>query len=229
MATTNFALTSGSWTSVANGTRGNVFLTGGAGRQALVYVGTVAPNISETNVTTFGDTESGNSEYALPSGTQMWMRAATADGCNISVMDVGASGTPVTPTNPDGSAQTTLPPGRAAAASSVPTVLSTEDFARLGTVAFGGGTGATTSVTSSATALDLKAANAARVGLIIANDSTAILYVLLGSGTPSLTNYSFALPAKGTVAADRTITGYTGIVRGVWASANGAALVTEIT
>lgn len=34
-------------------------------------------------------------------------------------------------TNPDGSAQTGLPPGRAAAASSVPTVLSNEDKAAL--------------------------------------------------------------------------------------------------
>lgn len=131
--------------------------------------------------------------------------------------------------NADGSSQSALPAGRAAAASSVPTALSTEDFGRLGTVAFGGSAASVTNITSAAANTLLKAANAARVGLIIANDSTAILYILLGTGTASATNYSFALPAKGTVAADRTITGYTGEVRGFWASANGNGLVTEIS
>jgi len=74
----------------------------------------------------------------------------------------------------------------------------------------------------------LKAANTSRKGLIITNDSTSILYVLLGAGTASATNYTFAIAAKGTVAADRTITGFTGIVQGFWPAANGNALVTEL-
>lgn len=115
--------------------------------------------------------------------------------------------------------------GRAAAASSRPVVLSNEDFAELKRAS----TGATVSVASSASAVTLKSANANRIGLTIANDSTAILYVLLGAGTVSSTNYTYALPAKGTTAADRTITGFTGIVTGIWASANGSALVTELT
>jgi hypothetical protein len=90
-------------------------------------------------------------------------------------------------------------------------------------------TGATTSVASSATAVTIKAANALRIGLTIANDSTSILYILLGAGTVSATNYTYALPAKGTTAADRTITGFTGVVTGIWATANGSALVTELT
>lgn len=140
------------------------------------------------------------------------------------------SANPITVAQSDGSGgtATALPPGRAAAASSVPTVLSNEDFARLASIAFGGATGTTTSVTSVATSTTLKAANAARTGITIANDSTAILYVLLGTGTASATNYTFALAAKGTVAADRTVSGYTGAIQGIWASANGFAMVTEV-
>lgn len=86
----------------------------------------------------------------------------------------------------------------------------------------------TTSVTSVATPVTLKAANAARAGLVVNNDSTSILYILVGTGTVSATNYTYALPPKATVAAAVTLTGYTGIVSGIWASANGFALVTEL-
>ena len=127
-----------------------------------------------------------------------------------------------------GTENTALPPGRAAAAASVPVVSSTEDFARLGSIAFGGGTATVTSVTSVAATTSLKAANTARTGITIANDSTSILYVLMGTGTASATNYSFALPAKGTVPSDRTISGYTGAIQGFWVSANGFAMVTEV-
>ncbi len=88
---------------------------------------------------------------------------------------------------------------------------------------------AVTQVASSATSVALKAANANRKGITIANDSTAILYVLLGTGTASSTNYTFAIAAKATVASDRTITGYTGAIQGIWAAANGFAYVTELT
>lgn len=90
-------------------------------------------------------------------------------------------------------------------------------------------TAATTAVTSAAATTLLKAANTNRKGITIANDSTAILYVLLGTGTASATNYTFALAAKATVASDRTITGYTGAIQGFWAAANGFAYVTELT
>lgn len=118
--------------------------------------------------------------------------------------------------------------GRASAANSAPLVLSTEDFARLGSVAFGGAATAVTSVASAAASTTLKAANAARTGIIIANDSTSILYVLLGTGTASATNYTFAIPAKGTVPTDRTVNGYTGAIQGIWSAANGFAMVTEV-
>jgi hypothetical protein len=89
-------------------------------------------------------------------------------------------------------------------------------------------TSTTTSVTGAAASTLLKAANANRKGLIIANDSTAILYVLLGTGAASATNYTFSIPAKATTAADRTITGFTGAVQGFWPAANGFASVSEL-
>lgn len=104
----------------------------------------------------------------------------------------------------------------------------------LGVTMIPGGTSAaaatstTTPVAGAAATTLLKAANTSRKGLIIANDSTSILYVLLGTGTASATNYTFAIAAKATVAADRTITGYTGAVQGIWSAANGFAYVSEL-
>lgn len=90
-------------------------------------------------------------------------------------------------------------------------------------------TGSITPVASSATAVTLKAANTSRKSITIANDSTAILYVLLGTGTVSSTNYSMALAAKSSVASVMTVDNYTGIITGIWASVNGNAMVTELT
>lgn len=126
---------------------------------------------------------------------------------------------------PTGGSPSFLPPGRAAAASSVPVVQSNEDLAEVRRAT----TGTTTSVTSSATAQTIKAANTSRAGITIANDSTAILYLLLGAGTVSATTYTYAMPPKGTVAATQVISGFTGIITGIWASANGFASVTELT
>lgn len=87
------------------------------------------------------------------------------------------------------------------------------------------GTGTTTRVATSTTVAPLRAANAARKGLTIYNESTAILYVKLGSGATS-TDYTYALPASGYYEIPY---GYTGIVTGVLASGTGNAQVTEFT
>lgn len=86
-------------------------------------------------------------------------------------------------------------------------------------------TTAVTSVSASATSVTLKAANTARKGLIIFNDSQAILFVKLGA-TASSTSYTYALFNADSV---EIPFGYTGIVDGIWTSATGAARVTEIT
>jgi len=78
-------------------------------------------------------------------------------------------------------------------------------------------------IESSASVVTLCASNDSRKHLTIFNDSTAILYVKSGSGS-SLTSYSVKVLAGGYYdVPDR----YTGIVTGIWASANGYAYVTE--
>ncbi|MDE2098062.1 MAG: hypothetical protein KGL39_12485 [Patescibacteria group bacterium] len=85
-------------------------------------------------------------------------------------------------------------------------------------------TGTQTSVASSGSDGTILAANAARIGATIYNDSTQILYLLLASGTSSNTNYSVQLVAS---AYYEVPAFYTGVIKGLWASANGNARVTE--
>lgn len=82
---------------------------------------------------------------------------------------------------------------------------------------------AVTSVTSSTTLL---AANAARRGFVVVNDSTATLYAKFGS-TASTTSYTYKLLAGDSF--ESMITPYSGIITGIWAAANGQAMVTELT
>jgi hypothetical protein len=90
-------------------------------------------------------------------------------------------------------------------------------------------------VASSASAVQLLAANTLRrkdasgPSVVIANASTAILYILLSdgaSGEVSATRYTYQIAANG---APQEIWGYSGQIRGIWASANGQAAVTELT
>lgn len=136
--------------------------------------------------------------------------------------------------------------GRQADAASLAAALSTEDAALIaaittavtsGTLPTGAGTpaaagrvvtalastGNQTSVSSSASDTTLLAANAARLGYIIYNDSTSVLNVLAAAGTSSATLKSYVLQ-PGQSASDNA---YAGIIKGIWASANGAARVTE--
>lgn len=119
-----------------------------------------------------------------------------------------------------------LAAGRAAAASSVPVVASTEDFneAKRASAA------TKTNVASSGTSVTLLAQNTSRKSLTIANDSTAILYIDATGGTASSSSYTVALPAAaGSIASSLTINNFTGAITGIWASANGNARVTEYT
>lgn len=90
--------------------------------------------------------------------------------------------------------------------------------------------GNTTSVASSAAAVTLLPANNLRQGATISNNSTAILYVLLGNGTVSASNFTVAMAGNANgVAYYEAPYGFLGTITGLWASANGAALVTELT
>lgn len=80
-------------------------------------------------------------------------------------------------------------------------------------------------MTSVATDVLILAGNDTRNGAIIFNESTAILYLTLAKATATVTNYSVQV-APGGVYLNK-YTDYCGEIRGIWASANGAAMVTE--
>lgn len=92
-------------------------------------------------------------------------------------------------------------------------------------------TGTITSVAGSASDGTILAANTGRKGAAIFNDSAAILYLALASGTSSASNYTVQLAPGGyyevPVSRDGTI--YTGVIKGIWASATGNARVTEFS
>jgi hypothetical protein len=90
-----------------------------------------------------------------------------------------------------------------------------------------------TPVASSVTSVILLASNTDRKAAIIANDSTALLYILLKGEDASTNNYSATLSP---IAADGkrdyfTLKGddYAGEITGIWESANGHARVTELS
>lgn len=87
-------------------------------------------------------------------------------------------------------------------------------------------TSTVTRVTSSATVVTLKAANTSRRGLYIFNESTSLVYIKFGS-TATSTDYTVRVAAGGYFELPTPV--YNGIVTGIWASANGAAQVTEVS
>lgn len=84
---------------------------------------------------------------------------------------------------------------------------------------------AVTSVSGSASSVTLLAATT-RKGFIIFNDSSAILYIKLGA-TASTSSFTYRLTPYGVVT--ETSLPYGGVIDGIWASATGAARITELT
>ena len=85
-------------------------------------------------------------------------------------------------------------------------------------------TPAVTRVTSVATSTTLLTANAARRLATIFNESTSVLFVKFGA-TASDTSYTVQVPAGGYY----EVPGYySGIIDGIWSTANGAAQITEV-
>lgn len=87
-------------------------------------------------------------------------------------------------------------------------------------------TAAVSAVASAASATTLKASNGSRESLKIFNDSSATLYIKDGASA-STTDYSVRLDPGGYYEYPLPI--YTGIVTGIWSSANGFARITEGT
>ena len=81
-------------------------------------------------------------------------------------------------------------------------------------------------VASSATNVTLQAVNTSRMGWILFNDSTAFLYVKYGA-TASATSFTYKIDPGGTLEMAEPV--YTGIIDGIWVSANGSARLTEMS
>lgn len=87
------------------------------------------------------------------------------------------------------------------------------------------GTSTRTSVLGAIVATTLLAANPARLGATVFNDSTANLFLALGSGA-STTSFTIKL-ATGTYY--QIPFNFVGIITGIWDAVNGNARVTELT
>lgn len=82
-----------------------------------------------------------------------------------------------------------------------------------------------TTVAGSASSVTLLAANTARLGATIFNDSTSMLYIKLGA-TASTTSFTVQLLTN---AYYEIPYGYTGRIDGIWGSATGNSRITEIS
>ena len=83
-------------------------------------------------------------------------------------------------------------------------------------------------ITAATASTTLQAANSNRLGLVIYNDSTSVMYMKFGS-TASSTSFTHQLQAGEVWELATGGCRYTGIVTGIWVSATGAARVTELT
>ncbi len=89
-------------------------------------------------------------------------------------------------------------------------------------------TATTSSVADQDTNINLLASNSSRKGAMVFNESTAVLYLKLGT-TASLTSYTVQIQSNGYYELPGPIV-YTGNIDGIWASnASGNARITELT
>ena len=87
-------------------------------------------------------------------------------------------------------------------------------------------TGSPVQVASSASTVTLFSANPDVVGRLIFNDSTAALFVKFGLAA-STSDFTVKILAGGYY--EFTYPPYSGVVTGIWASANGNSYCTELT
>jgi hypothetical protein len=86
---------------------------------------------------------------------------------------------------------------------------------------------ALSNVASSATVVTILAANTARRGMYLFNDSTSAMYLAFVAAA-SLTNFTVKIPPAGYYEMPNAPT-YTGILTALWDTANGSARITELT
>lgn len=80
-------------------------------------------------------------------------------------------------------------------------------------------------VSGSASSVTVLAANTSRKKYCVYNDSTAVLYLDLSGGTASATSFTVLVPGGGFY--ENSLPVGTGLITGIWATATGAARVTE--
>jgi hypothetical protein len=88
------------------------------------------------------------------------------------------------------------------------------------------GTSTRASVAAATSNTQLLAANATRKGATIFNDSSADLYLGLGTTAASTSNFTIKLPAGGYYEVPFS---FSGEIRGIWSSATGNARISELT
>jgi hypothetical protein len=81
------------------------------------------------------------------------------------------------------------------------------------------------SVVSSASSVQLLAANVNRIGVILYNDSTQVAYVAFAA-TASSSAYTLKMAPGSHYESEPSV--YTGVISAVWASANGSMRITEL-
>lgn len=213
-----------------------------AGSVAPLLIGGYAAAGSPTNVSTTNDAVrawfllNGSQVCSLAAGTNL-IGGDTTNGLDVDVTRVipgtsathlgkaidsavGATDTGVAALVVRDDALTTLTP-----ADNDFTVMRTDSTGALWTRETAPSAGGPNSVAASASNVTLLAANAARRGATIMNDSTAILYVKFGA-TASTTSFHVKMAAGSYL---EVPFGYTGIIDGIWASATGDARVGEFT
>lgn len=144
-----------------------------------------------------------NGDYVAASGGTQYTNAA-AQATPVGTASLGWDGSNVRVLKTDASGQLVMSnPGGASAAT----------------------TGTITSVASSATSVTLLALNTGRKYATFYNESTAVLY-LATAATATTSAYTVQIPASGFY---EFSTAYTGVISGIWASANGNVRITEFT
>lgn len=165
--------------------------------------------------------------------TAAGLKIETDGSVNVNIVATGFGGTPdsiLSTGSEDGTTTGTRHVVKVDAngAQAVNSTLSAETTKVIGTVNVAASATATcTNVVSSATNVTLLSSNTARKGAVFYNDSTQICYLKFGA---TATSSSFTIP----MAAASLITMgndpvYTGVVDGIWVTANGNMRVTELT
>lgn len=148
--------------------------------------------------------------------------SVVGEGAKATALRVALANDMTSVVKTDGSATTQPVSGTVSVAGTVPVSIA----------AAGPATGTKANVSDTNSSVTILAANAARLGALVWNDSTAILYLDLSGGTASPTSASLALQPGSVfeLQIGRNGLPYTGLITGIWsADASGAARVTEFT